>query len=169
MSITIKPVSTSEQLNLCHQMQIDIFHHELKLFGMQIPDEYENCSVYMQILDSQALVGTYRIILPNTSVGLPIEQSGFQLNQFNHNRVCEMSRLVILKEKRGHFPFSKIIFYTRMIAKQNNASVVVAAILPHNVPLFQRKGFSAGEPLYDPSVKSVSTKEPIIIPMEMHI
>ncbi len=41
MSISIKQVSSSEQLNLCQQMQIPIFHQELNLLGMKIPDDYD--------------------------------------------------------------------------------------------------------------------------------
>ena len=97
MTISIQPVSTSEQLNLCYQMQTAIFHHELNLLGMQIPDNYDRLSLYVQIIDSKVVVGTYRIV-PNTSLGLPIEETGFNLNQIDQNKVCEMSRLVLVKE-----------------------------------------------------------------------
>ena len=170
MTISIEQVRISEELNLCHKIQATVFHQELDLLGMQIPDDYERFSVYMQILDSNAIVGTYRIILPNNSLGLPIEETGFNLNQLDCNQVCEMSRLVILKEKRGKIPFGRIISSAAKIAKQHNNSILVVAILPHNLPLFQRYGFSqVGSPLYDPSVKSINTKESVVIPMQMGI
>ena len=170
MTISIQEVSISDQLNLCHQMQRAIFHHELHLFGMQIPDNYDKLSVYLQILDADAFIGTYRIVLPNPSLGLPIEESGFNIDRFHQSKICEMSRLVLLKEKRGKIPFSKIIFSACTIAKQHDASVLVAAILPRNVPLFQRYGFSrSGPPLHDPSVESVDTEESIVIPMQINI
>lgn len=170
MTISIQQVSIPDQLHLCRQMQIAVFHQELRLFGMQFPDRYDPFSIYMQIVDSDAVIGTYRIVLANTSFGLPIEETGFQINQFHNNKICEMSRLVILKEKRGKIPFSKIIFSARSIAKQNNASILVVALLPRNLPLFKRHGFSqAGPPLHDPSVESVNSKESVIIPMKTHI
>ncbi|MEM9927292.1 MAG: GNAT family N-acyltransferase [Cyanobacteria bacterium P01_D01_bin.50] len=170
MTISIKQTSISEEVNLCHQMQVAIFHEELDLWGMLIPDGYDRFSLYMQILNSNILVGTYRIVLPNSSKGLPIEESGFDLNQLDRNKVCEMSRLVMLKENRGKIPFSKIIFSACQVGKQHNASIMVIAILPHNLPLFKRYGFSqVGEPLYDPSVKSTDTKEPVVIPMQIRL
>ncbi|NEP62099.1 MAG: GNAT family N-acetyltransferase [Symploca sp. SIO2G7] len=170
MTISIQTVGKSDNLNLCHQMQVAIFHHELQLFGMQIPDDYDQSSVYMQILDANVFVGTYRIVLPNASVGLPIEESGFDLKRFHQKKVCEMSRLVLLKEKRGTIPFSKIIYSACEVAKQHNASILLAAILPRNFPLFKRYGFSqVGLPLYDSSVKSIDTEESVIIPMQIHI
>ncbi|MEB3341536.1 GNAT family N-acyltransferase [Okeania sp.] len=170
MSISIQQVSTSEQLNLCHQMQIAIFHHELNLFGMQIPDDYDRSSLYMQIVDSQVVVGTYRIV-PNTSLGLPIQETGFNLEQFEKNKICEMSRLVLLKEKRGKIPFSQVFSSARNAAKEHyNASTLVVAILPQNVSLFKRYGFSqVGEPLHDPTVKSTDKNESVIIPMQTYI
>jgi len=170
MTISIQPVDISDKLSLCHQMQVAIFHDELQLFGMQIPDDYDHCSVYMQILDANVVVGTYRIVLPNTSIGLPIEESGFDLKQFHQKKVCEMSRLVLLKEKRGRIPFSKIFSSACRVAKQHNASILLVAILPRNLPLFKRYGFSeVGAPLYDSSVKSIYNQESVIIPMQMHI
>ncbi|EGJ28859.1 MULTISPECIES: GNAT family N-acyltransferase [Moorena] len=170
MTISIRQVSISEELDLCHQMQVSIFHQELELFGMQIPDDYDPVSVYIQILDSNAVVGTYRIVFPNNSLGLPIEESGFDLKQFDQKKVCEMSRLVVLKEKRGKIPFNQIISSAVRVANQHNASIMLVALLPHNLPLFKRYGFSqVGPPLYDPSVKSTYTKDPSIIPMQIHI
>ncbi|MGK7900836.1 MAG: GNAT family N-acetyltransferase [Hormoscilla sp.] len=170
MTISIQQVSISDQLNLCNQMQIDIFHHELQLFGMKIPDDYDQFSVYMQVQDSDAVVGTYRIVLPNPSLGLPIEESGFDLKQFDPHKVCEMSRLVLLKEKRGKIPFSKIFSSACRVAKQHDASILLVAILPRNFLLFKRYGFSqVGPPLSDPSVESNDTEEAVVIPMEMHL
>ncbi|MBC6417902.1 MAG: GNAT family N-acetyltransferase [Prochloron sp. SP5CPC1] len=172
MTFVIQQVHTSDQISLCHQLQIAIFHDELGLFGMQIPDKYDRYSAYMQmeIIGFKAVVGTYRVVLPNSSIGLPILETGFALNPFDPNRVCEMSRLVVLKEKRAKIPFSKIIASACRVAKKHNNSTMVAAILPHNVPLFQRYGFSpAGPPLNDSSVESTSTEESIIIPMKIHI
>jgi len=170
MTISIQPVSTSEKLSCCHQMQVAIFHHELQLFGMEIPDDYDQSSVYMQILDADVVVGTYRLVFPSTSVGLPIEESGFDLKQFHQKKVCEMSRLVLLKEKRGKMPFSKIFSSACRVARQHNASILLVAILPKNLPLFKRYGFSqVGLPLYDSSVKSTYNEESVIIPMQMHI
>ena len=166
MTISIQQVNISEQLNHCHQMQIDIFHNELGLLGMQIPDRYDQFSVYMQIRDSDAMIGTYRVVLPNDSLGLPIEETGFNLKEFDRNKVCEMSRLVLLKEKRGKIPFSKIFFSACTIAKQNETSTLLVAILPRNFPLFKRYGFSQiGPPLSDFTVESVDTEEAVIIPM----
>lgn len=169
MSISIQQAITSEQLNLCYQMQTTIFHHELNLFGMQIPNDYDRLSIYMQIIDSKVVVGTYRIVPNNTSLGLPIEETGFNLKQFDRNKVCEMSRLVQVKEKRGKIPFSKVFSSARNAAKKHyNASILIVAILPRNLSLFKRYGFSqVGEPLYDPTVKSTDKKESIIIPMQI--
>lgn len=170
MTISIQPVSSSDQLNLCHQMHRSIFHHELNLFGMQIPDRYDRSSVYMKVLSSEACVGTYRLVFPNSSVGLPIEETGFDLKQFHQKKVCEMSRLVVLKEKRGKIPFSKIISSACSVAKKHDASTLLVALLPRNRRLFQRYGFSqVGPALPDPSVKSIDTEEAVIIPMQKHI
>lgn len=170
MSISIEQAITSKQLNHCHQMQIEIFHHELKLFGMEIPNEYDRLSLYMQIIDANVAVGTYRIV-PDTSIGLPIEETGFNLNKFDRNKVCEMSRLVLAKEKRGKIPFSKVFSSARKAAKQHyNASALVVAILPRNLSLFKRYGFSqVGEPLYDPTVKSSQKQDSVIIPMQIPV
>ncbi|NEO64904.1 MAG: hypothetical protein F6J98_32715, partial [Moorea sp. SIO4G2] len=112
----------------------------------------------------------YRIVFPNNSLGLPIEESGFDIKQFDQKKVCEMSRLVVLKEKRGKIPFNQIISSAVKVAKEHNASIMLVALLPHNLPLFKRYGFSqVGPPLYDPSVKSTYTKDPSIIPMQIHI
>ena len=168
MTISIQQVSISDRLSLCHQMQIAVFHQELNLFGMHIPDSYDQLSVYMQVLDSGTMIGTYRVVLPNKSIGLPIEESGFDLKQFGRNKVCEMSRLVLLKEKRGKIPFSKIFSSARRIAKQHEASTLLVAILPRNLLLFKRYGFSqVGPPISDPTVESIDTEEAIVIPMQM--
>jgi len=167
---TIQKTNVPEQLSLCHQLLVTVFHQELNLFGMQIPDRYDPFSVYMQITDLEAIVGTYRIVLPNKSVGLPIEEVGFDLSQFAPNKICEMSRLVLLKEKRGKIPFSKIIYSACNVTAQNNASILVAAILPQNVPLFKRYGFSqVGQPLHDHSVKSTSAEPSVIVPMQIRV
>lgn len=143
--------------------------------GMQIPDSYDPFSVYTQMIDFETIVGTYRIVLPNASVGLPIEEVGFDLNQFASdqiypNQICEMSRLALLKEKRGKIPFSKIVYSACHIAAQKNAAILVAAILPRNVPLFQRYGFSrVGQPLIDPSIKSAGAEESAIVPMQIRV
>ena len=151
-------------------MQIAIFHKELQLFGMEIPDGYDRFSVYLEILHYHNVIGSFRIVFPNTSLGLPIEQTGFNLNEFDGYKVCEMSRLVVLKEKRGIIPFSKIISSTRKVAKEHNASIILAEILPQNVPIFKRYGFSmAGAPVLDPSVKSIYSKEPLVYPMQMYL
>ena len=170
MTTSIRQIFTSEQRDLCYRLQADIFHHELHLFGMKIPDRYDRHSLYMQILDAETVIGTYRIVLPNTSLGLPIEESGFHLKQFHEGQVCEMSRLVLLKEKRGKVPFRKIVSSAREVAKQHHASVLVAALLPRNLPLFQRHGFSqAGPPLQDPSVDSTDPDNGIVIPVKTHV
>lgn len=170
MGFSIQQAITSEQLNHCYQMQIDIFHHELKLFGMEIPNNYDRFSLYMQIIDANVTVGTYRIV-PHTSLGLPIEETGFNLNQFDRNKVCEMSRLVVAKGKRGKIPFSKIFSSARKAAKQHyNASALLVAILPRNLSLFKRYGFlQVGEPLYDPTVKSSHKQESVVIPMQIPV
>ncbi|NET88052.1 MAG: GNAT family N-acetyltransferase [Kamptonema sp. SIO1D9] len=166
MTIFIQQVNLSEQLNHCHQMQVDIFHHELNLYGMQIPDDYDRFSVYMQIRDSKFMIGTYRIVFPNDSLGLPIEETGFNLKQFNPNKVCEMSRLVLLKEKRGKIPFSKIIYSASNLAREHNACTLLVAILPRNFNLFKKYGFlQIGAPLSDPTVESTDTEKAVIIPM----
>ncbi len=170
MTSTIQQTSASEQLSLCHQLLVTVFHQELNLFGMQIPDSYDPFSVYMQIIDLEAIVGTYRIVLPNATVGLPIEEVGFDLSQFAPHKICEMSRLVLLKEKRGKIPFSKIVDSARNVAAQNNASILVAAILPQNVPLFKRYGFSqVGQPLHDHSVESGGGEESVVVPMQIPV
>ena len=170
MTNSIEQITISEQLKLCHQMQKDIFHQELNLLGMKIPDGYDDFSIYMQIRDSEAMVGTYRVVLPNASVGLPIEETGFDLQQFQPQKVCEMSRLVILKEQRGKIPFKKIIVSACNIAKEHGASILVVALLPCNVTLFKRNGFSqVGSPLSDPSVDSGNTEEAVIVPMQIQI
>ena len=172
---TIRKTSLPEQLNSCHQILTTVFHQELNLLGMQIPDGYDPCSVYMQITDLETIVGTYRIVLPNASVGLPIEEVGFDLSQFASeqiypHQICEMSRLALLKEKRGKIPFSKIVYSACHITAQNNASILIAAILPRNVPLFQRHGFSRiGQPLLDPSIHSAAAEESVIVPMQIRV
>ena len=167
---SIQPVKSYDQLKHCNQMQRDIFHDELKLFGMQIPDGYDQFSVYMEILNSESLVGTYRIVLPNSSLGLPIEETGFDIKQFHPKKVCEMSRLVMLQEQRGKIPFRHIISSACRVAKQHDASIILVALLPHNRPLFKRYGFSqVGPALPDPSVESMDTEEAVIIPMQKHI
>lgn len=81
-----------------------------------------------------------------------------------------MSRLVMLKEKRGKIPFRKIIFSACNLAKQHGASLLIVALLPRNVPLFKRNGFSqVGAPLSDPSVDSSNTQEAVIVPMQIKI
>lgn len=167
MTISIEQVSISEQLNLCHEMQKSIFHNELKLFGMQIPDRYDQFSVYMQILDSGVMVGTYRVVLPNDSLGLPIEESGFEIKNCDDHKICEWSRLVLLKEKRGKIPFSKIVYSACELAKQHQASTLLVAILPRNFNLFKKYGFSQiGPPLSDPTVESINAEEAVVIPMQ---
>ncbi len=159
-------IENSAELARCHQLQTSIFHRELNLFGMQIPDRYDCCSVYMQIVDTEAVVGTYRIVLPNSAVGLPIEEAGFEIDRFDRDRVCEMSRLVIAKKKRGKIPFGNIISSACQVGKQHGATLLVVAILPRNLPLFQRYGFTrVGDPLYDATVKSNNGKESIVVPM----
>ena len=116
------------------------------------------------------VIETYRIALPNASVGLPIEEVGFDISQFAPGKICEMSRLVLLKDKRGKIPFSKIISSACSVAAQHNASILVAAILPRNVLLFKRQGFlQMGPPINDPSVESIDTEDAVIFPMYKRI
>ncbi|MEO1427498.1 MAG: GNAT family N-acetyltransferase [Cyanobacteria bacterium J06633_8] len=170
MTFTIQQTNSPSQLSLCHQLLVTVFHHELNLFGMEIPDRYDPFSVYMQIRSDEAIVGTYRLALPNDSVGLPIEEVGFDISQFAPDKICEMSRLVLLKDKRGKIPFSKIIFSACSVAAEHNASILVAAILPRNVPLFKRQGFlQMGQPINDPSVESTDGEDAVIVPMYKRI
>lgn len=168
VTFTIKQTTDPEQLSVCHEILVTVFHRELGLSGMRIPDHYDSFSAYMQIIDCEEVIGTYRIVFPNASVGLPIEAVGFDLSKLESDQICEMSRLVVLKEKRGKIPFSKIVYSACQVAEQNNASRIVAAILPRNVPLFKRYGFSpAGAPLNDPSVESSDIEEAVIVPMQI--
>lgn len=170
MTFTIQQAHSHSQLSICHQLLATVFHHELNLFGMDIPDRYDPYSVYMQIMDNETVVGTYRLAFPNASVGLPIEGVGFDISQFAPDKISEMSRLVLLKDKRGQIPFSKIIFSACSVAAQHKASILVAAILPRNVPLFKRQSFSQlGLPIKDPSVQSTDTEDAVIVPMYRRI
>lgn len=172
MAISIQQVRNcdTDQLNLCHQLLIDVFHHELNLFGMKIPDNYEQFSAYMQVIDSETIVGTYRIVLPNSSIGFPMEEVGCDLSQFDLNKVCEWSRLVLLKEARSKKVFSKIVDSVRRTANEYNASVIVAEILSHHLPMFLKYGFSqTGPAIYDPTIGPIDRKESFVIPIHMHI
>lgn len=55
------------------------------------------------------MIGTYRVVLPNSTIGFPIEDSGFCCEQFRETQIYEMSRLVMRQDKRGKVPFRKII------------------------------------------------------------
>ncbi|MDJ1183904.1 N-acyl amino acid synthase FeeM domain-containing protein [Roseofilum casamattae] len=169
-SLDIKPVCEQAQIGLSHKLQKEIFHHELSLFGMEIPDRYDISSLYMHIRESNKLVGTYRIVFPNSEVGMPIEETGFDVRELKGKKICEMSRLVLLKEQRGKIPFYRIIRSASKVAKENQASILLVAILPRNFPLFQRAGFSqVGPPLPDPSVRLSDGEEGAIIPMQMKL
>lgn len=170
MTISIEQVSDLDSLESCRQILVDVFHDELKLYGMQIPDRYEQVSHYMQILYSGMLVGTYRIVFPNSSCGMPIEETGFDINKFYQENLCEMSRLAIIKEARGKIIFSKIIFSACMVAKSYGAKTLLAEILPQNLHLFQRQGFEkVGNPIKDITVKSSTNQEAIVIPMQKYL
>jgi hypothetical protein len=170
VTVKIQQTNLPEEVALCQQLLIDVFHQELNLFGMKIPDSYDPFSIYLQIIDLRITVGTYRIVMPNSSLGLPIEEVGFDLGQFSGESICEMSRLALVKEKRGTIPFHKIIGSTCKIAAENKMSLVVAAILPRNVRLFKRYGFSqVGHPLNDPSVESATVEESVIVPMQIRV
>lgn len=89
MTISIKQVNDSEHLESCWQILADVFHGELSLFGMKIPDNYEDVSHYMQIFYSGMLVGTYRIICANSCCGLPIEELDLILIRFRKTRYAK--------------------------------------------------------------------------------
>lgn len=167
MTFSIKQVDSPETLSLCHQLLGTVFHDELDFTGMEIPDQYDPFSVYMAIADEEEeVVGTYRIAFPNPDVGLPIEEVAFATEQFAPQKICEMSRLVLLKKYRGKIPFYKIIESACDVAAQNEASVLLAAIIPQNVRLFKRQGFmQVGEPIPDPSLGDGDAKDAVIHPM----
>lgn len=170
MTTPFRQVSTSEELTICHQLQADIFHGQLNLSGMKIPDAYDECSIYCQILDAQDVIGTYRVVLPNDQMGLPIEESGFQYPHAPQEKVCEMSRLVVRQESRGKVPFRQIIASACEIAEQHQASVMLAALLPQNLTLFKRYGFSqVGPPLRDSTVDSSDAEDGAVIPVAIQI
>ncbi|MGB5632835.1 MAG: GNAT family N-acyltransferase [Waterburya sp.] len=170
MTILIEQASDLDCIESCRQILVDVFHDELKLYGMQIPDKYEQISHYMQILYADILVGTYRIVVPNCSCGMPIEETGFDINKFSQENVCEMSRLAIIKEARGKIIFNKIIFSACIVAKSYGATTLLIEILPQNLHLFQRQGFEQiGEPIKDITVRSINNKESIVIPMQKHL
>lgn len=170
MTFSIQQAYLTDQLNACHELLVTVFHEELHLYGMKIPDVYDPFSVHTQIINNGSIIGTYRTVLPNPSVGLPIEEVGFDLDKLAPGKICEMSRLVISKEQRGKIPFSKIIHSACEVAAQNDASCLIAALLPRNVTLFKRNGFSQiGEPLIDPSVESGGEGESIIVPMKISV
>lgn len=165
---TIQQTSSSEELNLCQQLLVKVFHDELGLTSMVIPDSYDPGSVHMQILDqADVMVGTYRIVLPSP-IGLPIEESGFDVSQCRSGKICEMSRLVVNRQKRGRVPFNWIVRSACEEALYHRASTLLAAILPKNVRLFKRYGFTQiGEPLHDPSVQSTTANASLIVPMQI--
>lgn len=170
MTISIEQVNDLNRLESCRQILVDVFHDELKIYGMQIPDRYEQVSHYMQILSLGTLVGTYRIVVPNSSCGMPIEQSGFDISKFSQENVCEMSRLAIIKEARGKISFSNIIFSACMVARSYGAATLLAEILPPNLNLFKRQGFEqVGEPIKDITVQSINNPESIVIPMQKQL
>lgn len=170
MKYSIYSVKNHQEVKTCNQLLEEIFHHELSLYKMQIPDQYDKFSQYMNISDGQNVIGTYRIVFPNPHVGLPIEETGFNITNLGQDRVAEMSRLVMRKDYRGKVPFHRIIHSAREVAKKSQVSQLAIAILPQNLRLFRRHGFQQyGEPLYDYSVQSTDNKESIIIPMIMEV
>ncbi len=170
MTISIEQVRDLNRLESCRQILVEVFHDELKLYGMQIPDGYEQVSHYMQILSSGTLVGTYRIVIPNSSYGMPIEETGFEINKFFQENVCEMSRLAIIKEARGKISFNNIVFSACMVARSYGATTLLAEILPPNLNLFKRQGFEeVGEPIKDITVQSINNQESIVIPMQKRL
>ena len=170
MTISIEQVTDLNRLESCRQILVDVFHDELKIQGMQIPDKYEQVSHYMQILSSGTLVGTYRIVVPNSSSGMPIEETGFEINKFFQENVCEMSRLAIIREARGKISFSNIIFSASMVARSYGATTLLIEILPQNLNLFKRQGFEpVGEPIKDLTVQSIKNPESIVIPMQKQL
>lgn len=170
MKYSICRVKINQEIKACNQLLEKVFHHELNLYKMQIPDQYDQFSQYAKLCYDQNVIGTYRVVFPNSDVGLPIEETGYDLKQFDKHLIAEMSRLVILKDYRGKVPFSKIVYSACEVAKKVQMSKLVIAILPQNLSLFKRYGFQqSGETLYDSSVKSSDNKESIIIPMIMEI
>lgn len=170
MILTIQKTNLSQRKHICHQILGEVFHQELGLVAMKIPDRYDSFSVYAEILDGKEIVGTYRIILPNSDAGFPIEEIDFDTKQFSPQNICEMSRLALVKEKRGQVPFKKIIDSACQMALEHGASVIIVALLPWNVPLFARQGFvKIGPPLFDASVQSINGENSVIVPMYKNI
>lgn len=93
----VLPTNT-KRVNQCLQLIRDIFHRDLNLYGMTIPDTHEQNSIYLALMEDETVVGTVRLIMPNLKHRFPInEDIGFDLNQFQPNSFCELSRIVLLK------------------------------------------------------------------------
>lgn len=166
MKYSIYYAQSASEIKICHEILEEVFHRELNLYQMHIPDKYDKFSQYVKICYEQSIIGTCRIVFPNSDVGLPIEETGFDLTKFDKDLVAEASRLVMIKNYRGKVPFSKIVYFCCETARKFQMSDLVIAILPQNLRLFKRHGFQQyGEPLYDYSVKSSDNEESIIIPM----
>lgn len=165
MSFSFRVVSSPDQLAISYDIQREVFQRELHCHGMCIPDRYDLEALYVHIvLSTVGTVGTYRLVLPTTKHGLPIQDTCKSKLCLPQGLVCEFSRLAVRKSFRGQVPFGRIIASVDVIARSHHASSLVGLMLLRNVPVFQRYGFiPVASPFYDPTVDSSGKSN--VVPM----
>jgi hypothetical protein len=166
MSVSFQEVSDEGLIRACQQIQVDVFHEELRLYGMQIPDEHDDASIHVAMIERGVIVGTFRVVLPNDSHGLPIREVWLGFEAFSWEPVCEMSRLAIPKSHRGQGLLGSAVSFVGGIAKKHNLSAVVADVLLENREAFEDEGFECiGSPFCDASVDTLRTGSVNCVPM----
>lgn len=154
----------------CCQLQKDIFHGEMGLLGMSFPDKYDPFSVYVEILESELLIGAYRIIFPNEEVGLPIQELWDDSAKISINRACEWSRFALSKKTRGKISFGMIMDFSLKIARQEGMSTIMAVAMLRSSPFFEKHGFRRlSNSVYDATIDRFSSGVPNAVPISIEI
>jgi len=171
-TITIEQVLPTdiERLNECYQLQKAIFQEELNLYDMIIPDTHDSNAIYLAMMDEERVVGTCRIVMPNKMNRFPIQDIGFKIEEYHLSNFCEWSRLVFLKEYRGKRNFQKMMDAFGEATKANGLSTVIVEILPRNLSIFKKYGFTElGPALFDPTCQTDNPADAFVVPMKLEL
>ncbi|MBU3111212.1 N-acyl amino acid synthase FeeM domain-containing protein [Clostridium lacusfryxellense] len=105
---TYRIVEDAEEKELIYKLRYDIYCEEKRWLDSSEyskcleKDKYDETSLHFGAFDiNNILVGSVRLIFPESNMKIPIEESFQIASDFNQKRL-EVSRLVIPKDKRGY-------------------------------------------------------------------
>lgn len=169
-SVSIDRAMDPNSIRTCQDVMATVFHDELRLHGMAIPDSYEDHSIYVALRSDGSLAGTFRVVKPNNDNQCPATDVWPNSDILPAGNVCQFSRVAILPQFRRHGLFRMAVNAVEGIARDIGASLVLSDVLLQSRLAYERCGFdAAGDLICDPTVDTFNTGELNCVPMILQV